>query len=46
MKRVRLLVTLLTPLMGLEPALVANSFCPGQEKHTMHRPEIQVGNSS
>jgi hypothetical protein len=29
MKRVRLLVTLLTPLMGLGPALVADSFCPG-----------------
>jgi hypothetical protein len=31
MKRVGMLVTLLTPSMGLEPALVANLFCPGPE---------------
>jgi hypothetical protein len=29
--------------MGL--ALVANSLCPGQEKHMMRESEVQIGNS-
>jgi hypothetical protein len=33
------------PLTWLGPALVANSLCRGQEKHTMHKPEVQIGNS-
>ena len=31
--------------MRLGPALVGNSLCPGQEKHTVENPEVQVGNS-
>jgi hypothetical protein len=27
------------------PALAADALCPGQEKRTMHKPEIQIGNS-
>jgi hypothetical protein len=27
------------------PALVAASLCPGQEKRTIHKPEVQIGNS-
>jgi len=26
-------------------ALVASSLCPGQEKRTIHKPEVQIGNS-
>jgi hypothetical protein len=26
-------------------ALIANSLCRGQEKRTMHEPEVQIGNS-
>jgi hypothetical protein len=33
-------------LISLEPALVVNSLCPGQERHTMHRSGLQIGNSS
>jgi hypothetical protein len=34
-----------TPLISLGPALVANSLCPGQEKHTMCELEVQIANS-
>jgi hypothetical protein len=34
-----------TPLISLGSALAANSLCQGQEKHTIHEPEIQIGNS-
>jgi hypothetical protein len=32
-------------LISLGPCLVAHPFCGGQEKHTMHKREIQIGKS-
>src|SRR5713101_4753317 len=32
------------PVISLGPALVASSLCRGQEKRTMYKPEIQIGN--
>ncbi len=29
----------------LGPPLGANSLCPGQEKRTLHKPGVQIGNS-
>lgn len=35
------------PVNGrLGPALVTNSLCPGQEKHTMRELEVQIANSA
>ena len=33
------------PLISLVPALVANSLSRGQEKRTMCKPGVQIGNS-
>jgi len=33
------------PLISRGLALVASSLCRGQEKRTMHEPEVQIGNS-
>jgi hypothetical protein len=33
------------PAISLGPALVANSLCSGQEKHTMRESDGQIGNS-
>jgi len=30
---------------SMEPAVVPNSLCRGQEKRTMHKPDVQIGNS-
>ena len=34
-----------TALISLGPALVANSLCQEQGKRTLHKPEVQIGNS-
>jgi len=34
-----------TALISLGPALVANSLCREQGKHTLHKLEAQIGNS-
>jgi hypothetical protein len=34
-----------TPLISLGPALVTNSLCRWQKKHTMREREAQIGNS-
>jgi hypothetical protein len=37
--------TLPYPADLIEAALVANLFCPGEEKHTMCEPQAQIANS-